>query len=937
MSKWVQQICPLQLRFGALLWGRPFRLNHQFVRGSSIKGASMRLPLQGRFSAALFCLTLAPAFASAQSSVPTPISVLGHNPGDDFYLADYEDTIKYFHALAAASDKIKMYTVGKSTEGKDIEIAVISSPANLAKLDETKQIAGRLAHATDLSDDQAKDLARTSKVIVHIDGGLHASEVAGPQHTMILAYKLLSSQGDPEVDGILDNVILVLWPTLNPDGQDMVVHWYRQNLGTKYEVSPLPWLYQDYVGHDNNRDGYMMNMKEEQVVVKAQLEYSPVIFYCQHQTAPFPARIWIPPFSDPISSNISPYVRSWLNVIGTNMAAYLNAHNMPGAISESRFDNWYAGFTDWAHVFRNEISFFTETALYEYATPHFYTVNDFPKNYQDLRALTMYSTPWEGGWWHLKDAVDYMVGGSMSVLDLAVKNRETLLYNRYQAARDNINHYRKEPPFAYVIPSKQADTPEAALLAQKMIDNGLDVYASQAGFVANGVNYPAGSWVIPMDQPFSALAKELFERQKYPDALENGTSKAIDLPYDVTGWTLPLQMGVNVDAVTDPLTQDQRAKLTKIDAVKPPAVSIEGAGTVFAVSHKANASFELVNDAVKQGATVSLAQDPVKTAEGPETGAFLIGGLGRSTLEGITGKYAVSAVGISAPAHTLPIKKARVGLYRPWSPSIDEGWTRWILESYGFEPKSIYNADIRSANLHSRYDVVILPDMSSNQLMEGFKTGLVPGQYAGGLGEDGIDNLREFVRDGGTLIALNRTSSALIPLLSLPVQNVIEGAKSDKFFCSGALLRVETEHSDLPDNYGLSDSPVVMFQGGPAFQPLPGFHGAVLAHYPKETNPLESGLLLHPEAIEGKAAALEVAYGRGRIFLFGFKPQFRGQSHATYKYLFNELYLFEHPTLPTEPAAAPAAKAADASPAPAPPRRSAEAPAGPDRSDQQEK
>ncbi len=408
---------------------------------------------------------------------------------------------------------------------------------------------------------------------------------------MILAYKLLTAKDDPEIDAILDQVILVLWPTLNPDGQDMVVHWYRQNLGTKYEVAPLPWLYQEYVGHDNNRDGYMMNMKEEQVVTKAELEYSPVIFYCQHQTAPFPARIWIPPFSDPISSNISPYVRSWLNVTGTNMSAYLDAHNLPGAISESRFDNWYAGFTDWAGVFRNEISFFTETALYRYATPRFYTADEFPKNEQDLRALTMYTTPWEGGWWHLKDAVDYMVAGSMSVLDLAAKNRETLLYNRYQAARDNIQHFRKEPPFAYVISDKQADTPEAGLLAQKMIDNGLDVYATKAGFKANGVSYPAGSWVIPMDQPYSALAKELFERQRYPDALENGTSKAIDLPYDVTGWTLSLQMGVDVDAVTDPLEADQRALLAKVDAATLPDAAVEGTGATVALSHKVNASF----------------------------------------------------------------------------------------------------------------------------------------------------------------------------------------------------------------------------------------------------------------------------------------------------------------------------------------------------------
>jgi hypothetical protein len=867
-----------------------------------------------RFSKPMRCFLLFNFFAlacfpalTAHAQIPTPASVLGHTPGEDFYLADYEDTVRYFHALAAASDRMKMFTVGKSTEGKDIEVGVISSPANLAKLDDAKKIAGRLARAEDLNDDQAKDLARGSKVIVHIDGGLHSDEVAGTQHTMILAYNLLSAKGDPQIDAILDNVILVLWPTLNPDGQDMVVHWYRQNLGSKYEVSPLPMLYQDYVGHDNNRDGFMMNMKEEQVVTKAEIEYSPVIFYCQHQTAPFPARIWIPPFSDPISSNISPYVRSWLNVTGTNMSAYLDAHNMPGAISESRFDNWYAGFTDWAGVFRNEISFFTETALYRYATPRFYTADEFPKNNQDLRALTMYTTPWEGGWWHLKDAVDYMVAGSMSVLDLAAKNRETLLYNRYQAARDNIQHFRKEPPFAYVISDKQADTPEAGLLAQKMIDNGLDVYATKDGFKANGVSYPAGSWVIPMDQPYSAMAKELFERQRYPDELENGTAKSIDLPYDVTGWTLPLQMGVDVDAVTDPLESDQRAQLTKVNAVQLPDATVDGAGTVFALSHKVNGSFELVNATLAQGGTVSLAQEPVKTAEGTETGAFLIGGLSRATVEGLAKKYAVSAVAVSAPAHTLAIKKGRIGLYRPWAPSIDEGWTRWILESYGFAPKSLYNADIRSADLKNRYDIVVLPDMSSRQLMQGFGVGIVPGQYAGGLGEDGINNLREFVRAGGTLIALNRTSSSLIPLMSLPVENVIEGAKSDKFFCSGALLRVETDHADLPANYGISDSPVVMFQAGPAFQTLPGFHGAVLARYPKQTNPLESGLLLHPEAIEGKIAALELAYGRGRILLYGFKPQFRGQSHATYKYLFNELYSFDHPPLPIEPA--PAAKA----------------------------
>ena len=313
-----------------------------------------------------------------------------------------------------------------------------------------------------------------------------------------------------------------------------------------------------------------------------------------------------------------------------------------------------------------------------------------------------------------------------------------------------------------------------------------------------------------------------------------------------------------------------------------------------------------MNAALQAGATVSLAQDPVKTAEGTETGAFLLSGIGRTSHSDLAKKYAVSAAAVSAPAHTLALKKARIGLYRPWAPSIDEGWTRWILENYGFEPKSLYNGDIRSADLRSRYDVIVLPDLSAKQLTDGFGVGVVPGQYAGGIGDDGLENLREFVHEGGTLIALNKTASGLIPLMSLPVQNVIEGVKSEKFFCSGALLRVETEHADLPINFGVSAAPVVMFQNGPAFQPLPGFHGAVLARYPKETNPLESGLLLHPEAIEGKAAALEVVYGMATSCFSASNRNSAVNRMLPIKYLFNELYAYDHPALPSEPVAAPA-------------------------------
>jgi hypothetical protein len=233
--------------------------------------------------------------------------------------------------------------------------------------------------------------------------------------------------------------------------------------------------------------------------------------------------------------------------------------------------------------------------------------------------------------------------------------------------------------------------------------------------------------------------------------------------------------------------------------------------------------------------------------------------------------------------------------------SIDEGWTRWILEKYGFAPASLYNADVQAGHLRDRFNAIIIPDVSRAVLMDGFKPGTIPGEYAGGLGETGTDALRDFVRSGGTLVAFNNASSALIDVLKLPVTNILEGLKSEQFFCSGALLRVELRDPNRPAVLGLLPEPIVMFERGPAFEPRTGFQGAVLASYPRDRNPLESGFLLHPERIQGKAAAIEVTYGKGRVFLFGFKPQWRAQSHGTYKLIFNTLYEYEQPVTPSEP------------------------------------
>ena len=838
----------------------------------------------------LTLLTATLSFAQSPGNIPTPESVLGKKPGDDFYLATYDESRGYFKKLAASSDRVKLITVGKTTRGLDWEIAIISSPENLAKLDRYKEISRKLADGRGLDDTAARALAREGKAIVHLDGGLHSTEVAGAQHSILLAYRLASAQNDPEIDAILKNVIVMLWPTLNPDGQNQVATWYRKNVGTPYEVSPLPDLYQEYVGHDNNRDGYMNNMVESQAVTRTEIDWAPVIFYCHHQTAPFPARIFVPPFVEPISSNIHPLMTRWLNVMGTNIAAYLDARSMPGAIQRVGFDNWYPGFLDYTHIFRGSISFFTETALYRYATPRFYSVDEFPQDQRALRSGVLYSSPWKGGWWRLRDAVNYMEAASMAVLDTAAKFREDLLFNRYQTARDNVRRFTADPPYAYVIPAKQRDLGEAGTLVEKLMINGIEVHRATKPFRSGGVDHPAGSYVVLMDQPFSPLVKELFETQKYPELRESPNGPPLR-PYDVTGWTLPMQMGVHAAPVLQPVTTADRGGLARVTQFTPPAGRVEGSGASYVLSHRPNNVFKAINAVFAAGGQVAIAAGEMETAEGRETGAVVVSGVGRDVVDRISGELSVSVKATAAaPSPATTLRKARVGLYRSWTGNIDEGWTRWVLEQYGFTPTTLRNESIQAGNLRERFDAILIPDQGAEQIRNGFGPGVVPGEFAGGIGPQGASALREFVQSGGVLIAFNNATLYAIEDLGLPVRNVLTGLKPEEFYCSGSLLKVEIQDETHSATWGLPKEPVVMFERGPALEATEGFAGRVLAAYPKSQSSLMSGYLLHGEKLQGKAAALEVQLGRGRVYLLAFRPQWRGQSHGTYKFFMNAIY-----------------------------------------------
>ncbi|MFV2007227.1 MAG: M14 metallopeptidase family protein, partial [Longimicrobiales bacterium] len=594
--------------------------------------ASHRLHHVAGWSLRCAPILLAAPLALAAQNLPTPESVLGHTVGHDFYLATYEESLDYFQQLAAASDRVELREIGRTSFGRPWYIALISSPENLANVERYREIALRLAHPEGLSDNDARALAREGKAIVHIDGGLHSTEVAPAQQTMQLAYDLASETSDSEILSILDNVVLLLWPSINPDGQTMVADWYRSNLGTPFEVSNGPFLYQKYVGHDNNRDGYMINMIESRVVTRILREWEPQILYNPHQTAPFPTRIWIPPFAEPISPYVHPLMWRTVNLVGMAMAQALEERGQKGAMHMGTgFDNWYPGFLDHANNFHNVASFLTETALYRYATPKFYTVQDFPPERRDLRPQSLYSSPWEGGWWRLRDAVEYTLTASVSVLDVAAKYKEDLLYNRYQAGRDVIADRREGPPYGFFIPQDQRDPVAAVELLRRLAFNGIEVYQLSSAVTLEGLSHPAGTWVIPMDQPFSNFVRQLFDVQDYPDLREFPDGPP-DQPYDVAGWTLPYQMGVRVIEAAAPLESGVRGMMELVQGtvvpwdqpgdaaafdtppgvgfntnavaagIVPPAGRITGRGSALVLDPAQNNSFKALNRAWNEGA-----------------------------------------------------------------------------------------------------------------------------------------------------------------------------------------------------------------------------------------------------------------------------------------------------------------------------------------------
>lgn len=867
-------------------------------------------------AAAILLACIFGAGINAQSQVPTPESVLGFKPGADFKLASYDQTLDYFQRLDAASDRLTLIEVGRTTNGLPMVIALISSAENLRNVERYRQISLRLAHPEGLSDDEARQLAREGKAIIHIDGGMHSSEVADHQHTIQLAYDIITGDADPEIRAILDNVILILWPTLNPDGQNMVAQWYMSNVGTRYETSGMPQLYQEYVGHDNNRDGYMIDMIESRVWTRVLREWEPQILYNHHQTAPFPTRIWIPPFAEPISPYVHPLMWRTVNLIGMSMSQALEERGQEGATHMGTgFDDWYPGFMDHANSFHNVASLLTETGLFRYATPGYYTVNDFPENKQDLRPESLYSSPWKGGWWRLADACAYMHTASISVLDVGAKYKFDILYNRYQAGRDIIAQYEEEPPFAYFIPQKQRDPVAPVELLRRLAFNGIEVHQLTRPMEFEGLNHPAGTWVIPMNQPFANFVRQLFDVQEYPE-IRDYPGGPLDRPYDVAGWTLPYQMDVRVIEASVPLTDELRASLEPVSGravawdapnatgatfdsppdvgfdtspaaagIVPPAGSIRGRGTTLVLDPAQNNSFRALNEAWKAGGKVQfMAGRPGIDGQPGQSGTYLVTGVSESVQRGWAESFALQAQRSRATGTDLA--RPRIGLFRPWGGNMDEGWTRWVLEMYGFEYTCLRPSDIKVGQLSERFDVIIFADMGASSIIEGRAESSVPARYAGGIGQTGVMLLDSFVRDGGTIVCLNGSSNFAINAFNLPVKNVTGDIPREEFYMASSLLSIVTDPSH-PVMAGMPARATAFVGRSPMFETTEGFQGYVLAKYPESGALLMSGYLEGEEHVLGRAAALDVQHGNGHVILIGFKPQWRGQPFGTFRILFN--------------------------------------------------
>lgn len=824
------------------------------------------------------------------AQIPSPQQFLGYRVGADRKLADWQQMVGYFQKLDEASDRVKVEELGRSTEDNPFILVLISHPETLAGLETYRQIQKMLADPRRLSGSPEPLFAR-AKTVVLITCSIHSTEVAAAQMSMEFAYDLAVGQ-DPETQEILENVIFLFVPSLNPDGINKVNHWYWQTVGTPAEGSAPPELYHAYVGHDNNRDWYMFTQKETRIAVeKIHNAWHPQIVYDVHQMGSTGARIFVPPFIDPIDSNVDPLLQAQIVDIGGAMFSALLAAGKTGVVTNAIYDA-YTPARAYQH-YHAGVRLLSEAASARLATPIEVPWERLTggANYDARVSSWNFPAPWRGGTWRLRDIVEYEKIALRACLLQAARYRLSWLRNFYQVGLNALNRTR---PYAFVLPAEQRD-PQSLFDLLQVLDFGLvEIHQAGQAFRVDSsrsvsgplghderLDFPQGSYVILMNQPYSSFAKTLLEVQVYPE-LREYPGGPLKRPYDVTAHTLGIQMGVEVYQVDQPFS----ASLAPLD-LQVPGGQMQGEGDYWLFSHANNAFARLANRLLKRGHSLFWAPNGFEAeGRGFPVGTLMARGQGieseiGSLLEDLP--LTVERVRERPQLAWTRIELPRIGLYRSWAPSMDEGWTRWILEGYEFPYTSLRDADIREGDL-SAYDVLVFADQASESIRQGLSEPY-PEPYRGGLGQQGVERLKEFAQAGGTLLFLG--SSTLLPIRewNLPAREVTQELGPREFYIPGSLLRLGVNNRH-PIGYGMPEEASVMFVRSPAFE-LTG--GLAVAAYPSP-DLLLSGWAEGAQLLAGRVALAEFYLGQGRLILIGFRTQFRAQARGSYKFLFNSLY-----------------------------------------------
>ncbi|MFL5561676.1 MAG: M14 metallopeptidase family protein [Gemmatimonadaceae bacterium] len=808
-----------------------------------------------------------------QTNVPTPKAVTKIDVGADRTLADWQQITSYFAALASSSRAVRVDTLGPTTERRPFIVATISTPENIARLGEIRTVQAMLADPRKL--DKAKEAAAIASqpAVIVISCNIHATEIASSQMSMELAYRLATND---TLQRALRDVVVLLIPSMNPDGEQLVTEWYRGSIGTKWEGGPLPWLYHHYVGHDNNRDWYMITQDETRLVSRMLYQsWFPEIFYDVHQQGSFGMRITVPPHVDPIDPFVDPLIVRGINQIGAKMSWELESHDKSGVGDGATYDLWWHGGARSAPTRHNMIGLLTEAASVKIATPITLQASELAGHERGLpryERRVNFPNPWPGGVWRQRDIMDYELIAAEALVHLAADQRAEYVRNFVALGRKAVSAGARGDPYGYRVSAGR--DPEAS---RRLLE------ALRYGGIEMGTIAGSSDVFIPLAQPYRAHVMDLFEIQHFPK-MERYPGGPVEKPYDVAGWTLPLQMGVAVSRVDSAMT----APLSAITAMAPDfpvaACVRPGSGRYASLPASDTRSYGLIAGALTAGRAVRIAGS---------------GGDTRFVTElapgAVTSGCAPTRTPSLPPGATMR-RMPRIALYKPWTGNIDEGWTRFILEKEHIPFAALTDSVVRAGKLRDLYDVILVPDMSFREIHDGMSASQVPPRYAGGLGDDGVAALDKFARAGGTLVLLDRASELATSAMGVAVKRITVPRQDDEgagagasLYAPGSILRVLVDGTQYVAR-GMSDTAAVYFTNSVTFEVPNGSAAQVIARYPeRESDILLSGYLQGGSAIAGKAAAVEVPVGSGRVVMFGFRVQYRGQSYGTFKMLFNAL------------------------------------------------